>query len=306
MKLLIKLLLLIILIFSAKPALCQLKQEVPFKISRNKTILPVRIGNSRVLNIILDSGMGYDGVLIFNPSLRDSLALINPIEMNIAGAGSGNASRALVSESADFHLGNVEFKNQRIIVLRGDAFKGFPTDGVTGYSILGHYMVEMNYDKNIMTLHNPDSFKTDNSWTEIPIYFKDNNIPWIDVKVAVENEAPVKLSVYIDYASGEAVELLEKEKQKFRIPKNVKEVYLGKGLSGDIYGKKGIISKLIIGPHELKNVDAAFAPAKVRSKQNNADGIIANSIIRRFNLIFDYENKKLYIKPNSHFNEPFQ
>jgi len=85
----------------------------------------------------------------------------------------------------------------------------------------------------------------------------------------------------------------------------LEEVYLGRGLSGDIMGKRGIIAKVIIGPYELKNVTAAFADAAVRSKQRGADGVIANNLLRRFNLIFDYAGKKLYLKPNSHIAESF-
>jgi hypothetical protein len=156
-----------------------------------------------------------------------------------------------------------------------------------------------------MTLHDTNNFKIDSGWTEIPMYFKNNNIPWIDAKVVIENEEPILLSMYIDYASGDAIELLEKSGMKFSLPKVTEEAYLGRGLSGDIYGKKGRVSKLIIGPYELLNVAAVFPPAEVRSKQENADAILGNSALKRFNLIFDYANKKLYIKPNTHFNEPF-
>jgi len=63
---------------------------------------------------------------------------------------------------------------------------------------------------------------------------------------------------------------------------------------------------VIIGPYELSDVMVAFAPAEVRSKQRGADGVIDNNLLRRLNLIFDYSNKKLFIKHDSHFNEPFK
>jgi hypothetical protein len=109
------------------------------------------------------------------------------------------------------------------------------------------------------------------------------------------------LSTYIDFAAGDVIELLEKSKMKFKLPEKTVDEYLGRGLSGDIYGKSGQIAKLIIGPYELNNVKATIAPAKVRSKQDNADAIIGNGSLKKFNLIFDYANKKLYLKPNKHF-----
>ncbi|MBW1768572.1 MAG: hypothetical protein JRJ65_16200 [Deltaproteobacteria bacterium] len=208
-------------------------------------------------------------------------------------------------DSADFSLGDIIMKNQRIIMLQGDIYKGFPSNGIIGYSIFGHYVTEFNYDNNTMTLYDTDKIKIDSSWTVIPLYFKDNNIPWVDASIAVENEPPILLSMYIDYAAGDAIVLLEKPNMKFCLPKETANVLIGRGLSGDIYGKTGSISKLIIGPYELNNVKASFAPAEIRSKQDNADAILGNGSLRRFNLIFDYANKKLYLKPNTHFKDPF-
>ena len=49
----------------------------------------------------------------------------------------------------------------------------------------------------------------------------------------------------------------------------------------------------------------AIAQAAVRSKQEGADAVVGNNDLRRFNVIFDYANRKLHIRPNSHFLEPF-
>jgi len=199
----------------------------------------------------------------------------------------------------------MEFSGQRVVVLQNDHYKGFPNDGVLGYSIFGHFAVEIDYDQSLLTLHEPGTFRADPSWTEVPIFFRDNNIPWMNVRIQVENEEPVAVSCYIDYASSEAVELLLKPGQKFTLPRALEEEYLGRGLSGDITGKRGRVAKVCFGPYEIKNVQATFAAAEVRSKQRDADGVIANNLLRRFNLIFDYTGKKLYLKPNAHINEPF-
>ena len=275
---------------------------IPIKVMRNKTILPVKVSNSRTLDILLDTGVSFNGLLIYNPDLIDKISLSNAIEVKVPGAGKGKPSTALMDTSANFFIGDFEFKEQKILILQNDIYKGFPSDGVLGYSIFGHYAVEINYDKNVMILHDNDRLNVDESWDSVPIYFKNNTIPWIDVSVIIEDEAPLKISTYIDFASGESIELLEKADMKFSLPKNMEKAYLGRGLSGDIYGKTGNISKLILGQYELSHVKAAVASAEIRSKQKNADGIIGNNSLRRFNLIFDYKNKKLYLKPNSFYH----
>lgn len=275
----------------------------PFTVDYNKTILSVDASLSRPLRIILDSGMGWDGLLIYNPDIRDSIRLVSPVAANVGGAGQGSAPSAMFSDSMSFSVGNVEFTNQRFVVLQTDAFKGFPSDGVTGHSLLGHYAVEINYDDSTITLHDPEPFRADDSWTAIPLVFNENNIPWMKVGISVADEEPVLLDCYIDYASSETLELLERPDQKFTLPAETREVYLGRGLSGDIHGKMGNISKVIIGPYEINDLEAAFVPAQVRSKQAGADAVVAAGLLNRFNLIFDYAHSILYLSPNKSFRK---
>jgi hypothetical protein len=278
---------------------------IPFTVANNKTILTVQVGSAPPLRVILDSGMAWDGLLVFKPELKDVLGLVDPRPMALGGAGQGSDQGALSSSAMRFSIAGMEFRDQRVVVLQNDRFKGFPNDGVVGHSIFGHYAVEIDYDRSLLTLHDPGGARPDSSWTEIPLFFKENRIPWLDARVAIADEEPVAVSCYIDYASSEAIELLLKPGQKFTVPPSAREAYLGRGMSGDIRGMIGTIARVIIGPHEVLNVPAAFVAAEVRSRQPGADGVIANRLLRRFNLIFDYANRKLYLKPNSTYGEPF-
>jgi len=92
----------------------------------------------------------------------------------------------------------------------------------------------------------------------------------------------------------------------FSLPDGLTAVHLGRGFSGDIYGEKGKISKLIIGPFELNEVTTMVAPVEIRTKRIDADAVISNDALRRFNLLFNYDKKMLYIKPNKYFKEKFE
>jgi hypothetical protein len=299
-----------IILLVAGLASCTAGQEktvetvIPIRTDQNRTLVAVQVGNVVIPDLILDTGFPYDGVMIYNPDYRDSLDLTEAMEVSIGGAGGGDASRALLLDSAQIILGDLTLSNQRIILLQGDLYRGYPSNGVIGYSIFGHYATEFDYDKKTMILYPSGKTEFDDSWEVVPLYFKDNNVPWLDISVVIEEEEPVSLSAYIDFASGDAILLLEKPGMKFTLPRETDSVHLGRGLSGDIYGETGIISKLIIGSRVLEDVKASFADAAVRSKQENADAILGNRALMGFNLVFDYLNKRLYLKPNTRFAEP--
>ena len=284
----------------------QEKIEIPMKVERDVSLISVNIGNIEIPNILLDTGFDYDGIIIYNPDYRDSLDLTGAIDVQIGGAGGGDDSNALLIDSASFSIGDVKMIDQRIIILQSNRFKGFPSNGVIGYSVFGYYITECDYDRNIMSLYTTDNVDLDSTWTAIPLYFKGNNVPWLDASIVIEKEYPIPLSVYIDFAARDVIMLLEKPDMKFSLPKDTVDVHIGTGLSGDIYGKRGSISKLIIGKHEFYNVIASLATSKVRSKQDNADAILGSGALRRFNIIFDYSHQILYLKPNSHFNDSFK
>jgi predicted aspartyl protease len=294
------------ILFATIPGEADSKEHViPLSEVNNKTHVTVTFNGVEIPDILIDTGFSFDGLLIYNPDYRDSLDLTNAIEVSVPGAGGGEPSRASMIESATFELGDIEMSDQRVIVLQSDTYKGFPSNGLIGYSILGHYITEFDYDRNTMTLHHADAIEVDTSWTEIPLYFKGNYIPWLETAVVIEDGPPISLSTYIDYAAGDAILLLEKPDMKFHLPEKTENVHIGRGLSGDIYGKKGYIRSFIIGRHALNNVKASFADEKIRSKQKDADAVLGVGVLRRFNSIFDYKNKKLYIKPNRHFHDPY-
>ena len=140
---------------------------------------------------------------------------------------------------------------------------------------------------------------------QIPFELLRNKIPFLDASVSIIGDKEIDVSIYIDLASSEALELLVKPEMKFALPGNLKSKYLGKGLDGHILGQFGRVASLKIGSFMLRDVPTAFPKSEVRSRQHGADGILCNNALRRFNLIFDYSRRKLYIKPNSHFSESF-
>jgi len=277
---------------------------VPFSLDRNRVIVPTSVNGSRELNLILDTGMAFDGVYLFHKELVDKIDTSGAIEVRVPGAGAGEASTAVMIETGRLAFGDVTIDSQKVIISRSPQTQDFPTDGVIGWNLFGHYAVEIDYDKEIITLHDSLVLGNDTSWSVIPIELK-KGIPFLEGEVEVVEGERVTMIFYIDLASGDALELLTGSKQKFSLPDSLVDEYLGTGLSGDIHGKTGRSAALRISSYELRDVATAFAPAEVRSKQEGADGILGNDLIRRFNVIFDYANGRLYLKPNGLYKIPF-
>jgi len=278
---------------------------IPFKLLRNKIIVPVRVNNSKELNIILDTGMPSSGLLLFNHDTADELKLVGGSRYRISGAGKGKVAYASRVESVLLTLSGNELENQGVLILESDTMHGFPTDGVIGGSLFDSHVVQIDYDRKVITPIEPSEFKADSTWEEIPLTFNEHGIPFVDAAISINGEKEIDVFLYIDLASSEALKLLVKPDMKYSLPEGLTEKHLGRGLDGDIYGQFGRIFSFRIGSYVLHNLPTAFPQAAIRSRQQGADGILCDNALRRFNLIFDYSREKLYIKPNGFFREPF-
>ncbi len=276
----------------------RLVAEIPIELAYNKTIVPVTVGGS-ALRLILDSGMPYDGVLVFDTAKLDLTRFPRLAQAQIGGAGQGAASGALHDPAGGFSVGSLSLDGHSVTILTSGIYRGFPTDGVIGHSLLGHYAAEIDHAAGRMRLWEAETFSPEAGWASVDLYFKDNRVPWMDLRVATADETPVVLATYIDCASGESLELLERETNAFRVPAGSGEKLIGRGLSGDIYGKEGRLSRVVVGPFTLEDVAVMVTPAAVRSKQEGADAVVGNGLLSRFDVIFDYAHGKIHLKPNA-------
>ncbi len=273
---------------------------IPFTHAHNKVLVPVRVNGSRPLKLILDSGMGFDGVLLFRPALQDSIGADRFVAARIPGAGGGPPSEAFMADSLTLQVGDSRIAGQRVIVLADTAMARGRSDGVIGWSLLGHYAVELDYGRGTMALHDTASFRPAAGWTALPVTLNERNWPFLEVSAAVEPGPSRVFRVYLDCASSETIEFLTRPEMKFRVPPGARDVVLGRGLSGEIRGRRARIERLTIGPSELKGIEAAFVPAEIRSKARGADAVLANGALCRFDVIFDYARSRLLVRPNGH------
>ena len=272
--------------------------RVPFAQERKKIIIPTTVNNSKPLNLILDTGMRYDGVILFHKEFAELIDTSGAIDVRVPGAGDSQASTNIMVENAVIGFGEMSQDSQRVVISTSDYTQDFPTDGIIGWNLFGHFAVEINYDSNLIYLHDTPDFKPDSTWTEAPVKMIDN-LPYINVELEVVPGEILQMDLYVDLASDKALELLMSDKQRFSMPQASQKVYIGTGLSGDFYGYNGHSHRLKIFANNLYFVPTVFMPAETRSKQEGAEGILGNDAIRRFNIIFDYSHSKVYIKTNN-------
>jgi hypothetical protein len=134
------------------------------------------------------------------------------------------------------------------------------------------------------------------------------NKPYINLEIKDQNELIKPVKLLIDSGGSDALWLFVNDEKDITVPTNYFKDFLGKGLSGNIYGKRSRIKELIIGDFIIENPSTSYPDSSsVFTAMLNEDrnGTVGAEVLRRFRVIFDYPNQQLSIKPNKGFSDPF-
>ena len=181
---------------------------------------------------------------------------------------------------------------------------GEQIDGIIGYSLLSRYIIKINYDSLYMDICSRGSLRYPRGGyllkpiiSTLPVQFariKDEKA--YNLRFLHDIGAGVCLMLSKDFVEDSA--LLQKKRKLW--PKD------GEGIGGKISMNLTIVKELKIGPYRFRNVPTyIFEDTYNVTSYPYLGGLIGNDILRRFNVIFNYQKRDIHLVPNSHFRDPF-
>ena len=288
------------------------KQSLTFKLINNIVVIPLEI-NGKELSFILDTGI--DKTILFNLQMNDSIELRDIERIKLYGLGEGEALDALRSRNNIITIGHIKNIDHMVYVVLDETFDlsakmGENINGIIGGELFEDFIVDINYRTKKITFYDPVVNQSDQICEQcevFPLEFNKNK-PYINLEIKDHNEKSQQVKLLIDSGSSDAIWLFANEEKGITIPDNFFKDFLGKGLSGSIYGKRSRIKELIIGDFIIENPATSYPDSSsVLTAMLNADrsGTLGAEVLRRFRVIFDYPNQKMSLKPNKGFSDPF-
>lgn len=288
------------------------RSRISFQLIDNLIILPVEI-NGVTLSFLLDSGVSKP--ILFNIiDSADSLKLKNLESIYLRGLGDGDFVVALKSEKNVFKIGQALNVNQDVYVISDESINftprlGVQVHGIIGYDIFKDFIVEINYGSKYIRLNDPRTYTYKNckKCETVPLTLV-NNKPYIDATVMTSTKnVPVKL--LMDSGGSDALWLFENDSLGLVPTKDAYFIdYLGKGLSGSVYGKRAKLAQFSIKSFHLNDLNVAYpdsAAVSFARKFKERSGSMAGELLKRFNIIMEYGNAQVTFKKNKYFNAPF-
>ena len=289
----------------------QRRTKIKFQLIDNLIIIPIEI-NGVPLSFILDTGVSRP--ILFNiVDSADVLKLKHVESISIRGLGDGASVPALKSSQSSLKIGKAVNDHQDIYIISDPSINftprlGIQVHGIIGYDIFKDFIVEINYGSKFIRLNKRESYKQNCRACETLPLILYNNKPFVDATVDIKGKTiPVKL--LMDSGGSDALWLFENPSLGL-VPDDEKYFvdFLGKGLSGSVHGKRSKLARFSLHSFHLTDVNVAYpdsAAVSIARNYKERSGSMAGELLKRFDIVLDYKEKKVTFKKNRHFNAPF-
>lgn len=279
--------------------------RIPFKeYSGGVVMLKAKFGNlSDSLNFILDSGSG--GASLDSTTCDEFNLPIRATDSSIAGIGGAKKVKFLFNQKLSFpnlELENINFHINDYSVL--SSVYGQKIDGLLGYHFLNRYILHVNYDSSFIDVftkgkynYHKGGFLLKPVFTSIPMQY-----------AYLKDARSQTQHFYFDSGAGLCLLLSKKyvsdsglmEKKRIPIPTQAE------GMTGKVSMHITIIKKMKLGPYSFHRV-----PVYIYDDVDNVlnyplvSGLIGSELLRRFNIVYNYQMREIHLTPNKNFKAIF-
>jgi len=277
--------------------------KIPFKLLNDHIVMPVSINGGKTLNFIFDSGATT--TVIFESNNTKELKLNLSFPIYLSGGGQGKSATAYNVRETNIAIGDLELQGASIVYLPLESIHFFKEldevyfDGVIGYDFLKRFPIEINYEQMLVSIYrNKNSLPnlTDNSWQSLKLDIE-SELPILKTQLQTFDDLSVPVKLILDTGYTDPLLINITGSNPLTSPIIFYSASL-KGISGRETIKVAETKTIKLGSYSVNNFPAFYAKSE---KNGIPNGVLGNKILSQFNIIFDYDRERIFIKPNKRF-----
>jgi len=283
--------------------------RVNIKVINNQIIVPLKFENNLTLNFILDSGVSLP--ILIDPTAAELLNLEYTRDIKVRGYGREKPLEAILAQNFNFRV-NEEFffKDLNVVILKEPLnmsdYLGEPIFGLIGYDFFKNNKIEINYGRETLRILRSKKPLKRRKYATYDILVRSRK-PYLPITIR-NNEIVDTLNLLVDTGFSGAISLYPKEAASKYITEPYIQDYRGRGINGSISSTLKKLESIDIGKNSLNDVTVNFldSSSMVNFSPNIFhDGGLGGEILKRHRVVFDYPNRKLYLKKTRKYKEPF-
>jgi hypothetical protein len=277
--------------------------KIPLDIDNNIIRMQVRVNNSKPLKFIFDTGASTSAI-----SSQRAAELGLKMQGQFHGNATGGKIQGSFTKGVSLSVQGAEISNQLIASFPFSTPPGFEFDGVIGCDFINQFVVEIDYQNNIMNLYSPRTYAYSGKGEVIPLIIAARRTPLVSTKIILEGRAPIKAKLEVDTgADGTFVinsPLVKRQKLTEAISKTGQSNNNGAG--GEQSLLVGHVKAVQLGRLVFDNPPVGLSQdTEGAGASEENDGVMGGEIFRRFKVILDFSRKRMILEPNKSFNDSY-
>jgi hypothetical protein len=274
---------------------CPASDTLPFTFgSDGKTYLEASFNQSPPLSMMFD--LGSDQVVISDRGITNG-AVFRVAEKQ-GSVAFGGTTDVESSKSNRLQVGTLVWDSLLAVKINGA-----DGDGIIGYNVFEGKVIEINYDQKFMVVHHRLPAAAAN-FAPMEFRFK-RGLPFIK---ATLRHGSQHYTDYFEFDGGSngSLWLNQSFAAKHGLYSSMEKIgtTISRGLGGKTENQTVLFPAIEIGPYKLTNVPVDIElPGQ---QEHLAWGIFGMDVLKRFNVIIDFQKDSIYLKPNSLLQQPYR
>ncbi len=279
----------------------QLDKEttIPFEYFNQHIFVTLTVNGTPDIVFMFDTGTSAN-ILNLRTSQRLGLKPDSVKKEKDLGLGQGKVSVA-AAKDVDVKMGDVRIANVLAIVdLHGlEQVNGHPIDGILGFPLLRHYVVDLDFQNRMLTLHPVKGYQYQGSGDILFLRHKKYSAA-VPVVLGTDKKTQHTATLEIDTGSDATVLLYSKFVEQSHMMRNVQQPYNAKvyGLGGYFPVELASLRFLHMGHSEVTPLTVFFMQTTpMLSSMRKIGGVVGTSVLDKYQkIIFDVPSGRIILE----------
>ncbi|WP_116105560.1 PDZ domain-containing protein [Lewinella sp. IMCC34191] len=277
--------------------------EIPFDTENDFIVIPILLNNLIPLRFIVDTGA--ENTVLLDRTMTDLLEVNYMRTFQVRGSDLTEMLTAHLATGVNMRLADrLLARNRTILVLEENYFNferitGTTIHGILGADFLMRFIVEFDFRRKVLILHDPSKFRLTRAFIEVPADFIRNR-PYLYIDVGVLSGQSTRRKLLMDTGAGLSLLMhTYPDSNHIDLPQQTIPTYIASGLGGTLEGSVGRSRLVSMANREMNDVVTYFQEVDSINAGfvQQREGILGNQILRRFRIVVDYVNHKVYLRP---------
>lgn len=284
--------------------------EIPFELKNDVIFVDVAVNdNDQTHTFIFDTGASID---VLDTRVAQTLGLEANYQQEVSGAGGATTYDLILSQKLRLQE-TVEIKGTHLLLtdlerLRTKIEKDF--DGILGYSFLNGFVTRIDYENKMIQRFARIADVNTTGYSKVDFqFYNETPIPQFDISITLTNGRQYGGRIFFDSGAAYSLVVNTPFSEEHKLAQQAKRRLV---VESDNLNSKSVSDQIAVRSINLAGFELEDLPVFLARDREGVSsypgylGLLGAKVISRFDIILDYTTSTLYLKPNRHYQKPFE